>query len=139
MKERSDTILNPGLFDLVVLNAACTEVKNHDIWLEKSKLGKKFIVNFNKEDRQLKGAKILTLRRQLGSKPGRHLAANATYVDFNPLVGPRHSTFAEIPLRPPILPHAKRYYTKIFNGTYPDFSDSILFRLSKNGKTYIVR
>ncbi|MBC7388656.1 MAG: alpha/beta hydrolase [Opitutaceae bacterium] len=139
MKERSDTILSPGLFDLVVFNAACTEMKNHHLWLEQSKLGKINIIHYNQDDRQLKGARILALKRQLGCKPGRHLAKNATYIDFNPLVGPRHSTFAEIPLRPPIHPHAREYFNQIFNGKYPDYKNKDKFSKVKNGTGYYLK
>ncbi len=139
LKERSDTILTPGLFNLVVLNAACTERKHHKVWLEKSKLGKNFLVHYNKDDRQLKGAGLLTLKKQLGSKPGKHLAPNAVYIDFNPLVGPRHSTFAEIPLRPPLHPHARRYFNYILNGLYPDYKNEELFLPVRKGTGYYLK
>ena len=139
LRQHSDSVISPELFDLVVLNAACTEEKQHYKWLEKSHLGKKHIVNYNKDDRQLNGAQFLTLKRQLGSNPKRHHAKNATYVDFNPLVGPRHSTFAVIPLRPPLHPHAVRYYKQIFNGEYPDFTNRELFGTLKSKQGYYVK
>ena len=127
LEERMDSTLTPSLFELVVLNAPCVEEKNHSTWLKKCKLGKKLMVHYNKEDKQLRGASILLFKQQLGTKPRHPLADNAQYVDLNPLVGNRHSTFSDIPERPPIHPHARAYFKQIFNGICPDFNDSDQF------------
>lgn len=123
LEERMDTLANEPLFDLVVLNAACVPQKKHTTWLVRNSLGKMTLVHYNKQDKQLKGAMILTFKRQLGCRPKPPLTGNAQYVNFNLLVGNRHSTFVDVNGRPPIHPTAKTYFRKIFNGSTPNFQD----------------
>lgn len=123
LEERMDTTANEPLFDIVVLNAACVPQKNHKSWLVRCSLAKKLLVHYNKQDKQLKGAMILTFKRQLGCRPKPPLADNAQYVNFILLVGNRHSTFVDVTGRPLIHPTARRYFQQLFNGTTPDYQD----------------
>jgi len=127
LEERMDTLANEPLFDVVVLNAACVPQKKHNAWLVRCALGKKVLVHYNKQDKQLKGAMILTFKRQLGCRPKPPLAGNVHYVNFNLLVGNRHSTFVDVTGRPPIHPKARTYFQQIFDGSTPDYKDTKQF------------
>ena len=127
LEERRDNVLKPRLFDQLVLNAACVNQDGHAAWLDKSQLANKTFVHYNKDDKQLYGAKLLIGKNQLGARPSAPLAVNSQYVDFNPLVGNVHSNFIDIPMRPSINPHSWSYYYKLFNGITIDFSDSTQF------------
>ena len=133
LEERMDTVLVPNLVDQLVLNAPCVNVEGHKVWLEKSLLAKKTFVHYNKDDTQLNGAKILAGKTQLGAKLYPPLAQKAQYVDFNPVVGPNHSNFIDIPLRAPIKIESRNYYFKLFNGVPIDFGDTTLFGLGWKG------
>jgi hypothetical protein len=122
-----------GMFDLLVLNAPCVAEKNHAAWLGKSRLAKNTLLHYNKDDKQLNGAEILLLYNTLGTEPHKPLAANATYVNFNLLVGKRHSTFSDFKGRAPIKPNARWYYGQVFQGTLPDFSDTSKFSTGGKG------
>jgi hypothetical protein len=132
VEDRLDSTLRSPLFDLVVLNAPCVPQKHHNVWLEKMTLGKTTLVHYNHQDKQLNGAMLLLGRKQLGARPKFPLAQNAQYVDFHPLVGTLHSTFVDIPGRPPIHPHARHYFYPLFHGEVPPFSDSSF--LTRDGK-----
>ncbi len=126
-KEQLDSVLSPGLFDIVALNAPCVNQRNHHLWLEHLALGKTILVHYNHQDKQLNGAMLLLFHRQLGARPHFPLARNAHYVDFNPILGSLHSAFVEIPRRPPIPLRSKQYFRRLFHGQVPDFSDSTQF------------
>ena len=128
--------LSSDLFDHVVLNAACVGQKKHKQWVEKITFSDHVLIHYNKQDRQLRGAGLLTFQSQLGAKFHRPLAENATYVDFNLLVGKLHTTFIDIDSRPPIAKEAKAYFHNLFHGKFPDFSDTTKFRIAPKNKGY---
>lgn len=109
-------IAEPGLFDNLVINAACVPQEGHKEWVEKIEFAERIFINYNKQDKQLNGAMILTFKKMLGARPGNPLAENATYVDFNPLVKSRHSNFLNITGREDIPPQAFQYYYAVLHG-----------------------
>lgn len=127
LEDNMDSTIASPLFDNLILNAPCVDQKNHKKWLEKCDWADHIFLNYNKQDKQLNGAMILTLKRQLGARPKPILAKNIYYVNFNKLVGSRHSTFVDVTGRTPIAPHANAYFQEIFNGKVPDFSNKERF------------
>jgi hypothetical protein len=67
---------------------------------------------------QLKGAHLLTLKRQLGEKvPQRQRASNAQYVNFLELARWQHSYFMNFPYNDYRLNAAMvAYFNRLFNG-----------------------
>ncbi|MBY0426186.1 MAG: alpha/beta hydrolase, partial [Cytophagales bacterium] len=133
LQDGMDSTISPELFDQLVLNAPCVDQDGHKKWLEKSRLAKKTILHYNKDDKQLNGAKILAIKTQLGARLHRPLASNTQYVDFNPLMGDSHSNFLDIPKRPKIQPKAKKYYYQLFHGQAIDYSDTSQFGMGWKG------
>ena len=139
LMDRSDTAISHGLFNLIILNAACTDEKGHNLWIDNSKLGNNFVINYNKYDKQLNGAQMLLFKRQLGTKPQKPLAKKAFYIDFHQLVGSRHSNFVNIRFRAPVHTHASNYYTFILNGTFPDLNNTKLLLPARKGIGYYLK
>lgn len=118
MKSQHYEILNNEPFiDNVVLNAACVPSKGHQHWVERIRFANKIYINYNRSDWQLKGAHLLTLRRQLGEKLKRPLAANASYVSFREQGGRQHSYFLNFPQNDyRMTEEMKDYFRQLFTG-----------------------
>lgn len=92
-----DAVNDTAFIDNLVLNAACVPQKGHAAWVERIRFAQHIYVHYNRTDLQLKGAHLLTMRRQLGEKISRRRASNALYVNFHELVGWQHSYFMNFP------------------------------------------
>lgn len=104
--------------DNLIINAACVPMKRHARWVEKIHFAKNIYIHYNKRDLQLKGAHLLTLKRQLGEKvTRRQRAANAQYVDFLEAARWQHSYFMNFPYNEYRLnPAMVAYFGRLFNG-----------------------
>lgn len=104
--------------DNLVLNAACVPMKRHSEWLEKIKFAKQIYVHYNATDLQLKGAHLLTMKRQLGEKiTKRQRAENAVYINFHDMAGFQHSYFMNFPYNEyRLTPAMVDYFSKLFTG-----------------------
>lgn len=104
--------------DNLILNAACVPMKEHSEWVEKIKFAKQIYVHYNRTDIQLKGAHLLTMKRQLGEKITRRQEANGVvYVNFHELVGFKHSYFMNFPYSDFKLPQPLvDYFSKLLTG-----------------------
>lgn len=125
-----------SFFDNVILNAACVPQRNHKVWVEKINFTQHIFINFNKRDFQLNGARLITFDRMLGERFDKPLAGNATYIDFHPLVGDRHSNFLNMEGRDDILPECHEYYNLVLHGKSPNLMDSTLFAMKKVSGEY---
>ena len=108
----------PPFVDNLIINAACVPMRRHARWVEKIHFAKNVFVHYNKRDMQLKGAHLLTLKRQLGEKvPQRQRASNAQYVNFLELARWQHSYFMNFPYNEYRLNSAMvAYFNRLFNG-----------------------
>jgi len=104
------------IFDNLILNAACVPQRNHQAWVEQIDFAKRIYINYNSKDKQLRLAALITLDKMLGVDPKDPKARNAIYVNFNPLVGDRHSNFLNIKGRDDIPMRAHYYYLSILHG-----------------------
>lgn len=104
--------------DNVIINAACVPMKRHARWVEKIRFAKNIYIHYNKRDLQLKGAHLLTFKRQLGEKvTRRQMAANARYVNFLEAARWQHSYFMNFPYNEYRLnPAMVAYFSRLFNG-----------------------
>jgi len=118
MKGQPVELLNNSPFlDNIVINAACVPSKKHKEWVENIHFANKVYIHYNKSDWQLKGAHLLTLKRQLGEKLVRPLAKNATYVNFHDQVGAQHSYFLNFPQNDYRMTAEMRdYFVQLFGG-----------------------
>ncbi|WP_346316748.1 hypothetical protein [Chitinophaga sp. YIM B06452] len=104
--------------DNLVINAACVPAKHHAEWVEQIRFAKQVYVHYNRRDLQLKGAHLLTLRKQLGERTGKKQRAdNAVYINFHGMVGWQHSYFMNFPYNEfKLTPSMVAYFSRLFNG-----------------------
>lgn len=104
--------------DNLVINAACVPQRHHAKWVQKICFAKQVYVHYNRLDLQLKGAHLLTFKKQLGEKVKRHRADNAIYVNFHDMVGWQHSYFMNFPynVKFQLTPAMTGYFSRLFNG-----------------------
>lgn len=104
--------------DNLIINAACVPMKRHAKWVKKIHFAKQIYIHYNKRDLQLKGAHLLTMKRQLGEKvTRRQLAPNARYVNFLEVARWQHSYFMNFPYNEYRLnPAMVAYFGRLFNG-----------------------
>lgn len=104
--------------DNLVINAACVPSKKHAEWVEQIRFAKQVYVHYNRRDLQLKGAHLLTLRKQLGEKSNKKRRAdNAVYINFHDMVGWQHSYFMNFPYNEfKLSPSMVAYFSRLFNG-----------------------
>ncbi len=110
------------LFDNIILNAACVNHRHHKNWLEKMEVKDQIYVMQNKNDKILKGAKLISFRRQLGQFPKGAFAKNALYINYSARLDEEHNYF----LFTYVLkrnPDIKKVYVSIFEGIKPVFDD----------------
>jgi esterase/lipase superfamily enzyme len=125
------------LFDNLILNAAAVNQEDHKIWVEKLNIQKRIYNNSNKHDFNLKGLRIFTKEgKQLGEKITPVLAKNTNYTFFDKSVGFRimtgrtHSYF--IGKLPSKSRNIKEFYSLLFHGEEPEFSNQSKFYLRKD-------
>lgn len=103
--------------DNLVLNAACVPQKDHAEWVEQMKFARSIYIHHNRKDIQLKGAHLLTMKKQLGEKISGRKASNATYVNFHDAVGFKHTYFMNFPYNDyRIPPELVKYFSKLLTG-----------------------
>ncbi len=104
--------------DNLIINAACVPMKRHAQWVEKIRFAKNIYIHYNRRDMQLKGAHLLTLKRQLGEKVTRRQRAdNAQYVNFLEVARWQHSYFMNFPYNDYRLNTAMiTYFDRLFTG-----------------------
>lgn len=122
--EQLSTLNDNKWVDNIILNAACVASNDHASWLSKVWFGKRIFLQYNPEDRVLKGASLAAFTSQLGCKPEYPLAIGAHYVNFHSLVADGHSYFLTLQGRTPVLPKVWHYYNTILHGSAIDFTAS---------------
>lgn len=113
------TINKTPFVDNLVINAACVPQRQHAKWVEQIRFAKQVYVHYNRTDLQLKGAHLLTFKKQLGEKVNRNRRAdNAVYINFHDMVGWQHSYFMNFPynVKFKLTPAMSDYFSRLFNG-----------------------
>lgn len=110
--------IKPGVFDEVILNAACVNQKHHKEWLDKLTFADRIYITINSHDKNLNGAKLLFMAHQLGETAKRPYAAKAHYVDFSEVLHKEHNYFL-LPYVTDQKPYLKKFYADIFKGEKP--------------------
>lgn len=123
---------NSKWVDNVILNSACVDADDHSDWLRYVFFAERIYIHYNTQDMVLKGASIAAFERQLGKGPGYPLVANATYFNFNNVVGRGHSYFVDLKGRKPVAPDVKTHYSEVLNGGQPNLNNPYLYRQSKH-------
>lgn len=122
--------------DNLVINAACVPQRGHAEWVERIRFAKQVYVHYNQTDLQLKGAHVLTLKKQLGEKASRRQRAdNAIYINFHDMVGWQHSYFMNFPynVKFRLTPAMTDYFSRLFNGQGISSNEALsLFTTSSN-------
>lgn len=111
------TMLNDNLWaDNLILNAACVPQRHHAKWLNKVHFAKRIYIDYNPNDRTLRGAHLVSFRKQLGERVRKPLSANAIYINFGQVAGERHSNFLTLPGHAPVIGAAIQYYRTVLHG-----------------------
>lgn len=116
--------------DNLILNAACVPQRKHREWLAKIKFAKRIYVLYNPNDFTLGGAYFMTKKNQLGMKVKKPVYADALYVNFEKLVGKRHSNFLNLYGYSPQPDAAMQFYKVLFHGGKANLDDTVHFRIS---------
>jgi len=82
---------------------------------------------------------VITFDKMLGARYQKPLAENASYIDFNSLVGNRHSNFLNMEGRDNINPDCHKYYDLVLHGNSPDLLDTTLFAKNQKGGGFRLR
>ena len=133
--------LDSNLFDNIIINAAAVEQEGHAIWVEKLKISKRIYIISNEKDFNLSGARIFTkAHKQLGGPVELPLASNAIYINFTEAVGFKLPTWVShtyfVGEMPAKSRNIRNFYTTIFHGDEPDFSNPEMFKLRNDGQSY---
>ncbi|UYQ92535.1 hypothetical protein MKQ68_20845 [Chitinophaga horti] len=103
--------------DNLVLNAACVPQKGHADWVNKMRFARHVYIHHNRKDFQLKGAHLITMKKQLGEKIRGEKAVNATYVNFHDAVRYKHSYFMNFPQKDYRIPtELVGYFSRLLRG-----------------------
>jgi len=120
-------INNKAWVDNLILNAPCVPQKNHRKWVDKIHFAKSTYIHYNPNDKTLKGAHLISFKKQLGEKIKAPVSNNANYVDFELIAGERHSNFLTLLGHPPVIKAVIDYYKIVLHGDTPNFHDTILY------------
>jgi hypothetical protein len=132
-------IESEGLFDNVVLNAACVPQRRHKQWVEKINIQDNLYITRNNHDRNLNGAKLASFfQRQLGERPRGPYALNATYIDFSNVLSLEHNYFLYDDVWRE-KPQIERIYYNIFHGFDLSLEDKAKFKRCNNNTVEVVR
>lgn len=113
----------------LILNSACVPQRKHEEWIKKINFAEDIYVEYNPDDRVLKGAGLVSKKKQLGTKP-RLSCKEVHYFNFSPLVNKRHSYFVNLAGRSPIPEKAYSYYNTILHGGDITPTDNDTYRQS---------
>ena len=116
--------------DNLILNAACVPQRKHASWLGKIKFARRVYVLYNPNDFTLGGAYFMSKKNQLGMKVKKPVQAEAFYINFETLVGKKHSNFLNLYGYPPQPEAAIRFYRRLFHGDAALLKDTTRFRPS---------
>ncbi len=131
VKNNRISFLNKDIWvDNLILNAPCVPQRKHREWLDKINFAKQIYVHYNPNDFTLGGAYFMSKWNQLGMKVKRPISKKATYINFETLVGRRHSNFLNLHNYPPQPKAAIKLYDQLFHGMSLDTSDTTMFRPS---------
>lgn len=104
------------IFNNILINAPAVRTRNHSKWVEKIDKDINIYITLNKSDFTLKGAKFITLKRQLGNSElrKRDIASNAQYFSFQAIAKNGHNYF----IAPEMLTveAIRDFYSKILIG-----------------------
>lgn len=130
LKEKIGIINTDKWVDNLILNAACVPQRKHVTWLGKVKFAKRTYVLYNPNDFTLGGAYFMSKKNQLGMKVKKPIYSNALYVNFETLVGKKHSNFLNLYGYPPQPKAAMEFYKILFHGGEANLRDTTRFRTS---------
>jgi hypothetical protein len=116
--------------DNLVLNAPCVRQYHHARWLNKIDFAKRTYVLYNPKDFTLGGAYFMSRWNQLGMKVKRPLSEKATYINFEKLVGKRHSNFLNLRRYPAQPKAAVNIYGELLHGEKVNVQDTLSYRIS---------
>jgi hypothetical protein len=118
LKNNALSFLTPSVINAVVLNAACVNQTNHNLWLDKLTFTQNVYVTINDKDKNLRGARIIFGDHQIGEKPKKQFSTNAAYVNFSPVLDKEHNYYVMQPLlRKKTFLY--EFYADIFSGKKP--------------------
>ncbi len=82
------------LFENVIFNAPAIQAKNHGEIVSRLKIGKRYYVAFNHNDKVLRGAQLITWSAMLGNVAMKPKNEKVRYVNFTDIAEKEHTYFA---------------------------------------------
>jgi len=115
------------IFDNIIMNSAAVRSKEHGKVISQIKMQNNLYIIFNKNDKVLRGAHLLTSGKMLGNVVLEPLAKGASYIDFTAVAGTQHTYFAGYHLFEYDHPAFEQVFGTAFHGGTIDLSNTDLF------------
>ena len=119
--------LDTNLFNHLVINAPCVKQKEHSKWVNSIQFARNIFIIYNKRDKRLKSALLLSPKMLLGLKVHKPFASKAIYIDMKNVLNGMHNGFIYNPYMGTIPSKSKEFYTWIFNGNLAEKLESTAF------------
>lgn len=130
--------IHAKIFDNIIMNSAAVRSREHGEVISQIEIQDHIYVIFNKNDKVLRGAHLLTSGKMLGNMVIEPLAKGATYVDFTQVAGTQHTYFAGYHQFEFDLPAFDRVFDTAFHGGKVDFSDPVMFSRKGDQDIWVV-
>ena len=115
------------IFDNIIMNSAAVRSKEHGGVISRIAMQDNLYVTFNKNDKILRGAHLLTAGKMLGNVVIEPLATGATYIDFTAVAGTQHTYFAGYHAFEFDLPAFDQVFDTALHGRSVDLSNATIF------------
>ncbi len=119
--------MDDKIFDNIIMNSAAVRSKEHGGVISQIGIQENLYVIFNKNDKVLRGAHLLTAGKMLGNLVIEPLATGATYIDFTRVAGSEHTYFAGYHQFEFDLPAFDQVFNTAIHGGKVDLSDKRMF------------
>ena len=126
------------IFDNIIMNSAAVRSKEHGEVLSEIRMQQNLYVIFNRNDKVLRGAHLLTSGKMLGNVVIEPIVEGATYIDFTQVAGTQHTYFAGYHQFEFDLPAFSLVFDKAIHGKEVDLSNPDLFKQKEAQAIWVV-
>ncbi|MDX2429961.1 MAG: alpha/beta hydrolase [Bacteroides sp.] len=130
--------IDEKIFDNIIMNSAAVRSKEHGQVLSEIRMQENLYVIFNKNDKILRGAHLLTAGKMLGNVVIEPLVVGATYIDFTPVAEREHTYFAGYHQFEFDIPAFEEVFDTAFHGRVIDLSKPKMFSQKGSSPIWVV-
>ncbi len=127
------------IFDNIIMNSAAIRSKEHGEVLSQIGMQENLYVIFNKNDKVLRGAHLLTAGKMLGNVVIEPLAKGVSYIDFTAVAGTQHTYFAGYHPFEFDVPAFEQVFDAAFHGHRVDLSRPEMFSRQGDQPIWVVK